>query len=299
MPRKVFVSYRHTQADFVRHRLVPVLEAGGAEVLLDQERFRAGEGVIGQMDAVQDQAQATVVVLSRQYLESDYTVHEMERAVGLNGHRTVPIVTDDSAIPEILKGPDPLLRVDVRNDEPEQWGLLLDSCEAPHWQRTINLAVRKLNEASSVNLVADNRRLWKPFVRRVAAAIDCPLGQVDLTDPRTVTRSDLVQMILTQFGYTGNVPRRPYDLPVLGRVLDGKPEAPRVALLRFDMAAAAERQKAYGVDLFASLRNLMENRKLVVLAQSHEVFQNLFPAGHPMSELGNIVQTVELKGRPR
>ncbi len=30
MPRKVFVSYRHTQARFVRDRLLPVLEAGGA-----------------------------------------------------------------------------------------------------------------------------------------------------------------------------------------------------------------------------------------------------------------------------
>ena len=48
---KVFVSYNHKQSDWARNRLVPCLEAGGAEVLVDWRQFSAGRTVLGQMDA--------------------------------------------------------------------------------------------------------------------------------------------------------------------------------------------------------------------------------------------------------
>jgi len=35
---KVFVSYSHAQSDWVQDRVVPVLEAGGAEVLVDHSQ---------------------------------------------------------------------------------------------------------------------------------------------------------------------------------------------------------------------------------------------------------------------
>lgn len=53
---KTFVSYCHRQGDWVWERLVPCLKAGGAEALIDRERFELGRAVIGQMDALQDQA---------------------------------------------------------------------------------------------------------------------------------------------------------------------------------------------------------------------------------------------------
>lgn len=55
-PAKVIVSYSHKQGEWVLDRLVPVLKAGGAEVLIDEERFTAGKAVRGQTDAVQAQA---------------------------------------------------------------------------------------------------------------------------------------------------------------------------------------------------------------------------------------------------
>jgi TIR domain-containing protein len=80
-PRRVFVSYSHCQGAWVLDRLVPVLRAGGAEVLIDRERFTAGRELRGQMDATQDGADVNVLVLSPEYLASESCVHEMERAI--------------------------------------------------------------------------------------------------------------------------------------------------------------------------------------------------------------------------
>lgn len=294
---KVFVSYRHAQGDWVWTHLVSTLEAGGATVLIDKDRFRAGDGVLGQMDALQDEAAATIAVLSAEYLASDYCRHEMERAARKENHRLVPLVRGDCEIPEIIEKPDPLLRVDLRPDAPlDQWGLLLDACEAPAWRRGIRLAVQRLSENRSVNLVADSKHLWSPFLKRVRAQLAGYLGEVDLQDGRTTTRHGLVQMILNQFGYSGTVPKRPEDLVELSQVLNGKSTASRLALLHFDLAA---RRSTYRLDFFTSLRDLMENRKLALLAQSHEEFANLLPRDHPLSALGPLITTIELRSTSR
>ncbi len=46
MPKKIFISYSHRQGDWVRGRLAPCLKAGGAEVLIDRERFEAGKAPV-------------------------------------------------------------------------------------------------------------------------------------------------------------------------------------------------------------------------------------------------------------
>jgi hypothetical protein len=79
---KVFISYRHHQGKWVWDRLVPCLKAAGVEILIDTEEFKAGRTVVGQMDDVQDQADKHLLVLSPDYLESDYCAHEMRRAIG-------------------------------------------------------------------------------------------------------------------------------------------------------------------------------------------------------------------------
>ena len=78
---KVFVSYSHKQAGWVGDRLVPVLKAGGVEVLIDRERFKAGLAVVGQMDTLQDQGESHVLCLSTDYYASPPCVHEMTRAI--------------------------------------------------------------------------------------------------------------------------------------------------------------------------------------------------------------------------
>jgi hypothetical protein len=38
---KIFISYNHQQADWVKDALVPCLDAGGAEVIVDYRNFGA------------------------------------------------------------------------------------------------------------------------------------------------------------------------------------------------------------------------------------------------------------------
>ena len=66
----IFVSYCHKQGPWVWNRLVPCLKAGGADVLIDRERFEAGKAIVGQMDSTQDLADKHILVLSEDYQES-------------------------------------------------------------------------------------------------------------------------------------------------------------------------------------------------------------------------------------
>ena len=77
----IFLSYAHAQSDWVFERLLPALRGGGAQVIVDRERFAAGRAVVGQMDEWQDAAAKTLLVLTPEYLASACCQHEMRRAI--------------------------------------------------------------------------------------------------------------------------------------------------------------------------------------------------------------------------
>ncbi len=81
MAKSVFISYSWKQKDWVWDRLIPVLKAGGCEVLYDKEEFEAGRSVIGQMDETLDRAEVVVLVLSPDYRKSDRCEHERKPAI--------------------------------------------------------------------------------------------------------------------------------------------------------------------------------------------------------------------------
>jgi hypothetical protein len=81
MSKSVFISYCHVQGAWVLDRLLPCLQAGGTDVRIDRDRYEAGKVVLGQMDATQDEAESSVLVLSPEYLVSPYCLHEMRRAI--------------------------------------------------------------------------------------------------------------------------------------------------------------------------------------------------------------------------
>ncbi|NUM73280.1 toll/interleukin-1 receptor domain-containing protein [candidate division KSB1 bacterium] len=70
MSKTVFISYSHHQGEWVWQRLKPCLQAGGTEVRIDVERFRAGKEVTAQRDAQQDASDFSLLVLSPEYLAS-------------------------------------------------------------------------------------------------------------------------------------------------------------------------------------------------------------------------------------
>ena len=126
MAKKVFISYNHKQGEWVCNNLVPCLRAGGAEVRIDAERFRAGKEVVAQMDAEQDVSDLSVLVLSPEYLASAMCRHEMQRAIECN--KFVAVLRADCAAPDEVKK---TLYVDLRDDKAaDQWDLLLAECEA-------------------------------------------------------------------------------------------------------------------------------------------------------------------------
>lgn len=100
---KVFVSCSHTNTDWVRDRLVPVLKASGAEVIVDYEVFGPGGGVHRQMDTWQDKADKHVLVLSSGYAASAPCQREMARAIATDPtfahHKVLPVRRDDTPVP--------------------------------------------------------------------------------------------------------------------------------------------------------------------------------------------------------
>lgn len=309
MARVPFISYSHKQEKWVLERLTPVLRAAGcADLLIDHERFKAGRGVKGQMDAVQDAAEVSVLILSAEYLASDYCKHEMERAVGLDPDftmgKTIPVVLDDHGKTAFdwLGLHDPPIWVDLKSDlDDGQWDLLLKSinatslgAKAPHWLDVRDAIVRTFrDQLQSINLVVHGTPKWKPMRDHIRDEWIPNLAVVDLDNPDTVTLEGLVRQILLAFGCSNDIPRGVACVSALN-ALKSKPGTLLLALTHFDNVRA--RKKVYGHDVFFALRHLVsDERKLALLVESRTPFSQLLPKDHPLSNLH--LTTVELHGR--
>ncbi|MBL8293442.1 MAG: toll/interleukin-1 receptor domain-containing protein [Bryobacterales bacterium] len=166
MGRKIFISYSHRQKDWVRDKLVACLRAGGTDVVIDDERMRVGGPVVGQMDTLQDGAEASLLVLTNEYLASEYCRHEMDRAVAKGAFLVVR--RDDCSVPDALAGH---LHADLRpGSDAGQWTKLLEACEADlgcgvvEWLEARDDARRYLQRGDSVNLVVSGRVRWRELV---------------------------------------------------------------------------------------------------------------------------------------
>lgn len=306
MSRKIFISYCHRQGDWVWQRLVPCLKAGGADVRIDVECFKAGFGVIGQMNVEQDGTDLSLLVLTPEYFERPDCLHEMRRAIArdpnfANGS-TIPVIREACELPDDIKFPKPLW-VNLTNDnDTANWDKLLKACEAdlgadvPHWLEVRDELLRALRNSQSVNLVVngsrDVRLKWKELLAHVAEELLLPqLGFVDLDRGLAATRPGLVEAIFSACDVKLSVPDAPRDLAVLDRAISER-TLTRIALLHLDHVP---NRLDYGIDLFSALRHLTESRKLVLLAQSRTPLSALLPHNHPLSSF--IPNVVELHGR--
>jgi hypothetical protein len=302
MGKKVFVSYSHMQADWVCSSLIPCLRAGGVEVLIDEERFEAGRSVEREMDRFQDRADASILVLSPDYLKSTACIHEMKRAVSRDPDFrrgiTIPVIVLPCPLPS-EPNLSAALYVDLTDRmDAAQWAFLLDATgarlgtDAPTWLATRDLLRRHLSRNESVNLVVSGSPKWKEMMLHLTQDYFRDLAAVDLLKGSTVSRQGLVREILSSLGATVDVPREPEDLAVLDRVLAAR-NISRLCLFHMDQIA---HRQHYGIDLFSAFRYLIEIRKLVLILQSRTHVVSLLPQDHPLSSIS--LETVLLRGQP-
>lgn len=299
MAKKVFISYSHQQADWVREILYPVLSAGGADIVIDYKEFAAGIAVRKQMGEAQARAEVHLLVFTPDYLASDYCRAEMQHAFavdpGFENGAVLPIVLEACALPLEITAATPLY-VDLSGDrqrDGDRWRLVMQRCEAdlgtsvPDWVAAFRRTMNALQQRKSVNLLIRGLPRWREFLAQVRLALPA-IGVVDLESGRTVSRRGLVaEILLVLANYRGSISADD-DLAELERVLES--QAPSVlALKHFEKAA----ERNYGNDLYSSLRYLItEKRLLTLLVQSRAPFASLLPSGHLLSYLE--METVEL-----
>jgi TIR domain len=68
-----FISYSHRNRDWVRSWLVPQLKHAGLKVCIDYEGFEPGAPTLTEIERAVLQSRKTVLVLTPEYLQSEWT----------------------------------------------------------------------------------------------------------------------------------------------------------------------------------------------------------------------------------
>ncbi len=302
MGKSVFVSYSHQQADWVRNTLCPVLNAWGADVLIDALRFQAGVAMYEQMDAIQDRAEIHLLVLSPDYLASAPCLHEMKRAVAADPSFSkgcvLPVVREACTLPPEIKSPNPLYVKLVDDSNGDQWDLVTEKfganigVSAAEWLRARRAVRDAMLDGRSVNLVVQG----SPDRKGLLAQLRADLGQlaiVDLESGATVGRQSLITEILRALGSTVVARKSPDDLRDLHLGVMEAPGPVRLAFRHFDVLRS--RANNYKEDFFSALKFLVEERQLVLFIESRAPYTTLLPATNSLSMIQ--MKTVELRGR--
>ncbi len=302
---RIFISYSHQQIDWVKNRLVPCLSAGGAEIIIDYQHFTIGKAVVGQMDHWQDQADKHLLVLSPDYLKSDYCQHEMQRAIAKDpsfSHGLVlPVLREACNLPNVLSNFNQPIWADLTDDTAaDRWQGLLRECgatglgaTAPDWLAARDEVVKYLQRGESVNLLVKGDANWRGLLNQLSHAGLPDLVQVDLQDPKTTSREGLLQSIADAIGVRTKLLEKPLDFATFSALFKNRPPV-FLCLVNFDLVK--HRHEEYTLDLFSSLRYLnMETRQLVMLIQSKVPFGGLLPPDNPLSAID--LKTVDLFNR--
>lgn len=304
--RSVFVSYSWKEGEWVWDRLVPVLKAGGIEILIDRERFTAGKDIRGQMDKTQDQAGQHVLCLSAEYLASAACQHEMRRAIArdpkFSKGNIIPLRLDTTPLPKELAGsrlatPKPLWINFADDRKPEPWrGLLtasksdLGTCPV-RWLEARDQMRDQLVQRKSVCLhVVNEKANWRTLMDNVLESLQPPARQLDLDQGATKTRAGFVNCVLDKPAHHLPVGGPGFELVELDAAVRAMTSSLTLAIRHFDHMSSQFKADA---DLFDVLRNLiMDARKLVLFVQTRTPFATLLPGDHRLSKID--IKTVEL-----
>ena len=255
-------------------------------MLIDEAQLRVGGRVLGQLDALQDGADASLLCFTPEYLASPYCRHEMDRAILRD--QFVPVKLADCAVPTAEH-----LHADLRKEAASEWDKMLLACgadlgcEAPHWLSVRDDVRRDLGRGVSVNLVVSGKPRWRELLK----ALELPhLRQINLDNGKTADQPGLVREILRAHGDLRAVPEEPKDIGLLSEFLEER--KPALAFLRFDHVV----RRPYRTEFFDNLRFHLEERNLTMLIESTATLASLLPAEHKNSSLASI-RLVELRGR--
>jgi hypothetical protein len=212
----------------------------------------------------------------------------------------VPVLRHPCNLPKPFSGWNPLLYADLCDDQqPDPWAKVFQQCDAdlgttaPAWLTARDEVVRLLKDNQSVNLRVVGKVAWRPLLEHIQRDYLQELALVDLEAGTTNVRHRLLAAILQVLGIPIPLLAEPNDLAEFERLLLAHNQLAHVSLIHFDWV---QYRPQYGVDLFGSLRYLMEQRKLVLLVQSHIPFMDLLPRDHPLSEID--IKTVDLRAQP-
>lgn len=292
---KVFVSYQHDAKDWVHGRLIPCLQAAGNEVLADYLRFKAALPLPTQMDALVDEADVNLLVLTPAYLKSPNCQREMDRAIGRDptfaAGRTLPVIREACLLPAAIAAANPLY-VNLEDDSvAARWQEVFGATKvrglgaaAPSWLEVRDGAARQLQDRRAVFVELVGEVAWPGLIASLRDLVP-ELKEIDLESGSTVARRALVEEILKVAGAPSAVPAPPDDLVTLDRSLTRLGHT-WLAFLHFDRAAG---RASYGTDFFDTLRYLIEHRHLSPLFVARKPFLELVPAGHPLSRLTSLL----------
>lgn len=121
----IFISYSHADSDWVKNRLLPELEQHNFTSFIDHKDFRSGASSVQEMERGVLETRRTLLVLTPEYLASEWCLFENLLAQTLD-----PAAVQRKVVPVLLKKCNMPLRLqmlhyrDLSGDDPSQWALL-------------------------------------------------------------------------------------------------------------------------------------------------------------------------------
>jgi hypothetical protein len=123
--KDAFISYSSKDSSWVSDVLLPSLEAHGFSVIIDSRDFKTGAFGLEEMERAVQETRRTLLVLTKNYVQSDWTKFEnvmaQSKDPGAVQRKVIPILLEKCDLPLRLK----ILHYrDLTTNDPEQWDLL-------------------------------------------------------------------------------------------------------------------------------------------------------------------------------
>lgn len=306
---RIFISYSHVQQDWVENALIPVLKTSGVSVSFDRDNFTAGEQLSSEVVREINDATVVLLILSESYFRSAYCQAELSAAFSRRDKdgkvHVVGVLREDCTLPNRFAGQDAELYLDLRAEgDDTNWTRLINrcggrlDCSPRRWIEAQGDAARFMSRGKSVNLICRSIHA-RPFFNAISERLrpNYPLSVVDLRAPNASSREGLIELIWhAAFGAAPPRQTRPTSLLVPLQAEIERRGGVWLAIIHGD--EIGHRHDTYDLDLYSSLRYLMEREKypLVFIVQSKVGIAEVLPKSSALSDPDSppAFQTVRL-----